>query len=395
MRRSILALAILLVASTAAADVAHHRYVVPVGPGPNAKLTIHRVVREDGHGRQRPRPAILLMHGDFATFETNFTAMADWLAEHDVDVWGLDRRWTQAGDDLSDFDAMGIDQELDDIGLALAFARAVRLVTDGSHDRITLSGFSRGGMLAYFYASREGAQPAWRRHVKGLVPLDVYASLAPEDEDLRQFNCDNAAREYARLAAGEVEESNEFQILTGQLAIDAPDEQSPFFPPFFAVTNREWMLSFVGETYFYFGATPWYHLNAPVYDDRFFVVGLTMSPEDVVARWLAGAPPHQSLREEADTDALICGDDPPLDLPLSNIRVPVLALLAAGGYGEAALDSTTRTSSTDVTALVIRRLPPEDVTLDFGHADLLFSPDAPALAWQPLLDWLRDRRAVP
>jgi hypothetical protein len=66
-----------------------------------------------------------------------------------------------------------------------------------------------------------------------------------------------------------------------------------------------------------------------------------------------------------------------------------LLVAAAGGYGDHALYSTTQVSSTDVTALVIRRLPVEREAEDFGHADLLFSPDAPALAWQPLLSWLR------
>jgi len=110
----------------------------------------------------------------------------------------------------------------------------------------------------------------------------------------------------------------------------------------------------------------------------------------VVSTWLAGSAPHQSMRESADTDHLVCGDPPfPVDVPLSRIRVPLVLVAAAGGYGDHALHSTTQVASTDVTALVIRRLPVEDEAEDFGHADLLFSPDAPGLAWQPLLSWLR------
>jgi len=120
------------------------------------------------------------------------------------------------------------------------------------------------------------------------------------------------------------------------------------------------------------------------------VTGLRESAERAVGEWLASAPPHQSLRESADTDALTCGDAPlPADVPLSRIEVPLLLIAAAGGYGEHALYSTTQVSSTDVTTLVIRQLPVEREAEDFGHADLLFSPDAPGLAWQPLLTWLR------
>jgi hypothetical protein len=222
--------------------------------------------------------------------------------------------------------------------------------------------------------------------VKGLVPLDVYVSLAPADEELRQFFCASAAYGYDALAAGEASVPNSFQIETGRLALAAPDEPSAFFP---GLTNRDVMLLLVGQTYFFFPASPVYHLNAPVLDGD-VVTGLRESPEAAVAAWLASAPPHQSMRESADTDALTCGDAPlPADVPLSRIQVPLLSIAAAGGYGEHTLHSTTQVGSTDVTALVIRRLPVEREAEDFGHADLLLSPDAPALAWEPLLSWLR------
>lgn len=377
-----------------AGDVYRYGFVLPVGDGPNARLHVHRVVRERAPWMpRRSTGAVMLLHGDFATFGTNFASptagMARWLAERGIDVWGVDRRWTQApatGADLSDFGAMGIDQELDDLGASLAFARGIRLVTDGSAERMTLIGFSRGGELAYFYASREAAQPAALRHVKGLVPLDVYASLAPEDEELRQFFCASAAYEYDALAAGEVDVPNGFQIEVGRGARTAPDAPSVFYPNY---SNRDVMLFLAGQTYYFFPASPVYHLNAPVLDGD-EVTGLRESSEAAVGEWLASAPPHQSLRESADTDALTCGDAPlPADVPLSRIQVPLFLIAAAGGYGEHALHSTTQVGSTDVTTLVIRRLPAVREAEDFGHADLLLAPDAPALAWQPLLAWLR------
>src|SRR5262245_39964586 len=298
-------------------DGFHYRFSVRVGDGPNARLPIHRVGRERAPwSPRRTTAAVMLLHGDFATFATNFapvlgdppssaTGLATWLAEHDIDVWGADRRWTVApetGADVSDFDAMGLDQELGDIGAALAFARGVRLATDASVDRMTLIGFSRGGELAYFYASREATRPAALRHIKGLVPLDVYVSLSPADEDLRQTFCEFARGEYELLAAGAVDSPNDFQVTVGRLALSAPDDPSPFNP---ARTNRGVMLRFVGRTFGVFPATPLYHLNAPVLDGT-NVTGLRLSSEDVVARWLAGAAPHQSMREAADTDALTC-----------------------------------------------------------------------------------------
>ncbi|HSS02856.1 MAG TPA: hypothetical protein VLM79_37600 [Kofleriaceae bacterium] len=380
-------------------DVFHYSFILRVGDGPNARVRVDRVVRERAPWLpRRTTAAVMMLHGDFATFASNFapavgnppssaTGLATWLAERDIDVWGTDRRSTLApeiGADLSDFDAMSLDQELDDIATALAFARGVRLVTDASTARMTLIGFSRGGELAYFYASRDAARPPALRHVKGLVPLDVNVSLSPADEDLRQLFCEFAAGEYGALAQGGVDAPNDFQLAVGRLALSAPDEPSPFNP---ARTNRQVMLRFVGQTFVFFPATPLYHLNAPVLDG--LPTGLRLSSEDVVAHWLAQSPLHASMREAADTDALTCGDAPlPLDVPLSHIRVPLLLIAAAGGYGEHAVFSTTQVSSTDVTTIVIRQLPPEREAEDIGHGDLLFAPDAVQLAWQPLLAWL-------
>ncbi len=377
-------------------DIYRYRYDLRVGTGPNAVVRIHRVVRERAPWVPRATTgAVALMHGDFATFRTNFDpdrdGMATWLAARGLDVWGIDRRWTTApleGADLSDFGAMGIAQELADISAALTFVRATRLATGGSLDRVNLAGFSRGGELAYFYASQEALRPAVLRHVKGIVPLDVYASLAPGDETERQMFCQLAAAEYDQLAAGEVDVPNQFFIETGELALTDPDGESPYAP--FYPTNRDVLLSIAAETYFGFAPSPFYHLAGPMLGEDGLPTGLRYSTETRIATWFANAAPHQSLRESADTDALTCGEGPlPVDVPLSRIRVPVLLIAAAGGYGERALHSTTQVSSTDVTTLVIRRRPAGEELEDYGHGDLLFASDAPRLVWQPLLDWLR------
>ena len=390
-------------------DVVHYAFDVRVGAGPNGVLRLHRIVRERRPGvPRRTSNAIMLMHGDFASFPSNFAqvlsdpdtsspGVALWLAQHGVDVWGLDRRWTQAEGaepDLSGFDAMGLEQELSDIGKALAVARAVRFVTSRATGKMILSGFSRGGALAYYYASYEESLPPWRQHLKGLVPIDVYASLPPEAEDLRQFYCGLAADGYAALDAGVVNVPNDFQIGVGERFFAAPDELNPFAPfdfPFPGATNRDLMLDFVGVTWFYFGASPLYHLNAPVLDDNGeFAIALRSVSENAIARWLADAPAHQSTRESADTDAILCdASSSPIEVPLSRIEVPLFLLGAAGGYGELAVFSTTEVSSTDVSSHIVRKLDPNGEAEDYGHADLLFADDAPELAWTPLLEWLQ------
>jgi len=174
-------------------------------------------------------------------------------------------------------------------------------------------------------------------------------------------------------------------LTIGLRAINFPDLPSPWDE---TRTAREMMLWLVGQTYLFFPATPVYHLNAPVLDEAGNVTGLRVSSEADVARWLAGSAPHQSMRESADTDAVLCGDTS-FDVPLSRIEIPLLSIAAAGGYGARANHSAAHVSSTDVQTTVIRQLPLEREAEDYGHADLLFAADAPALAWQPLLSWLR------
>ena len=384
-----------------AGDVWHHSLLLRVGDTPNAVIRIHRIVRERAPWLPRPTSAgAMFLHGDFSSFPSNFapvladpasttTGMAVDLAQRGIDVWGFDRRWAVATTDadLSDFGGMGMVQELDDVGRALAVARAVRLATGSGGDRLHLVGFSRGGFLAYAYAARDAALPAALRSVKGLVPLDVWAELPPEDVDARAFVCGSAAWEYQQIADGVTDQENSVFIAIGELAVSDPDGPSPFFTDP-QLTNRDAFLALAGQTYFFFPATPYYHLAAPFLDGG-VVTGLRDSPEAVIASWFAHASPHQSMREVADTDAVWCGDGSgPIDVDLSRIRVPLFYLGAAGGYGDHGLYSTTRVSSTDVTTNVIRRFGPEGAFEDFGHGDILFASDAPDLAWRPLAQWL-------
>ncbi len=383
------------------ADVYHYSYLIKVGATPNAQVRIHRVVRELAPWKPRSSASsVLLLHGDFATFTTNFASaltgaarppsggLAPYLAAKGVDVWGLDRRWTTVkadATDVSDFAGMTFSAELDDIGRALAFARATRTVGGSGHDRMILAGFSRGGQLAYEYAARESQLPAGKQHLRGLIPLDVYARISPADEALRQGVCAGSVAEHQALAEGVIDSDNSAVIQTGVLAASAPNDPSPFIDGF---TNRGLMLAFITQTYMFFTPTPVYHLGGGVLADG-VPTALRYASEPVINGWLSSAPFHQALAESADGDALWCGDAPlPLADHLADITIPLYYLGAAGGFGDHGLYTTTLVASTDVTTNVIRRLAPALEAEDFGHGDLLYAKDAPDLAWQPLAAWI-------
>ena len=382
-------------------DIYHYELVIPVGSSPNAGIRLHRVVRELApFVPRRTARAVMMMHGDFSTFTTNFVptlgepaspapGLAPYLAARGFDVWGLDRRWTlpATDGDISDLSTMGVAQELDDIRSALAFSRATRFATGDGNGKIALLGFSHGAQLAYVYASVEAARPAAQRHVGALVPLDFYGAFGPAQTELAALTCDNSGFEYELVAEGEIDAPNTFFINLGVRARTAPDAPTPV--PFLAgLTNREAMLFALGQTYVFAPFSPFYHLLSPILEGD-AAVGLRDTPEAAATAWLAGATPHQSMIEAADLDALLCPTAAqPVDAPLSRIRVPVLYLGAAGGVGALGIYSTTQVSSADVTSLVVQRFGAERVAEDFGHGDLLFATDAPALAWQPLASWL-------
>ena len=78
------------------------------------------------------------------------------------------------------------------------------------------------------------------------MPLDVYAAIAPADEDARQFLCASADYERQDFAAGVVDTPNGFFIELGSLARSAPADPSPYFP---GLTNRGTLLTLAAQTY--------------------------------------------------------------------------------------------------------------------------------------------------
>ena len=383
-----------------AGDLVHYQVTVPIGTAPNAALRLHRVVRERAPGvARRTSQVAVLLHGDFSTFVTNFLptagtpaspapGLARYLAEADVDVWGIDRRWALPGptDDVTDFAQHGVAQMVDDTFLALAAVRAVRTVEGNRPARLPLVGFSHGAQLAYLVASIDAARPAWARQVGAVAALDFYGAIDPADAALRGFFCDSATFTDEVLAAGVTDFSNEFFIDLGTLAATAPTAPSPFFAN---RDNRGALALVLGRTFRFAPYSPWYHLLAPTVDADGAITGYAAVDEAAASAWLAGATAHQAARESGDFDRLLCGEGVmPIDAPLARIQVPVLYLGAAGGAGDLGVYTTTQLGSADVTAIVARRRPPGEEELDVGHADLLFAADAAALAWEPLRAWL-------
>jgi hypothetical protein len=369
----------------------------PAGDGA-LPLTVHRVVRECAPWQPRKTErAALLLHGDFATFLSNFLpqspatpprkGLAAYLAEQDIDVWGLDRRWAAVdADHLSELAAMSVQQEMRDVREALAFARKVREASGSGDQRLSLVGFSHGAELAYVYAGDESQRPPDDRHVKGLVALDYFVRFAPADDAARLAACASRDDERSWIAQGYVEFDNTQISQEGKLARSAPGDASPYGQN--GQTNRQALLAFVAQTYQLFAPTPSYHLAAGVFDGD-TATAFRFAPELRIADWLSAAPIYMPIVEGADFDALNCADgNVPFDDHLADIRVPAFYLGAAGGIGDHGLYTTQLLGSRDVTSTVVRKLDISREREDVGHADLLYADDAGSFAWRPIARWI-------
>lgn len=374
--------------------VAQYTMTLPVGNLPTDRIRIHRVVRESAPWRPiATRGAVVLMHGDFSNFDSNFggsrPSLATYLADRQVDVWGIDRRWTLLPADAQDLSSLanqGYELALADTRVALSAIRAIRRSTGQGNGGVVLGGFSRGGHIAYGYAGAEPQRPRAQRHVTAILPLDIYARVNPAETELIAGACQRAADQYAAIEAGTVESDNSFFSDLGALAASAPNEPSP--SPFFAgYTNRGAFLWTIGQTYNFFQPSPFYHLAATVIEEG-VSVSARLSPENRLTSWFSAAPRWQSMREGADGDALWCGTNPPIDDHLADIRIPIFYVGAAGGFGEYGRYTLTLTQSSDPRAVV--HSAGGDIASDTGHGDLLFGRDAPSKVWPAIASFVRE-----
>jgi hypothetical protein len=101
-------------------DIAHYRYDVAMGPGKYDVVRIHRIVRERRPNKPvSTRDAVMLLPGNPNSFEGIFMApmvtgvpeldhsIVIFLAQNDIDVWGMDYGWALVPPDETDFEFMG------------------------------------------------------------------------------------------------------------------------------------------------------------------------------------------------------------------------------------------------------------------------------------------------
>jgi len=386
-------------------DVAEYSFQVKVGPGAHDTIGIHRVVRERAPWVPiAAKKSLFMVHGDIWGFDTVFVGSAAstavpkdqsptiFFAKNDIDVWGIDLRWVAVPPGTTDFSFMkdwNIGTHVHDIGIGLGLARIVRGLTGSGFGQMTLLGWSRGAEMIYAYANAEARLPASLRNVKGIIPVDVAYKFSPADDALRQAACTRHTNEQASFNAGTFVNNTGAQVRgAGTGAKLAPDAPSPVVQGF---TNRQAAL-FAGAMTFLIipppAFVPVYHFVGGQFTNN-VPTGLTYTQPDYLFDFFKNASPFQSAGDILDGDAIECNDiDVPYDDHLADIKVPVLYMGAEGGFGHFGLYTTTLLGSTDVTTHVVNLTPAPARLLDFGHADLWLSDQAPTLVWQPIASWI-------
>ena len=391
-------------------DIAHYRYDVAMGPGTYDVVRIHRIVREKRPNKPvSTRDAVMLLPGNPNSFEGIFMApmvtgvpeldhsIVIFLAQNDIDVWGMDYGWALVPPDETDFAFMGqwgLAKDVAHTEAALSFVRSIRVDTGQGNGKVHVLGLSYGGQVAYTVVGEETVQPPGLRNVKGMIVLDIGVKLANEGD--REFYCAMAVNDQERLDSNPPSSyANNiglvFQLLA-YLASSDPDTTSPIFAPL-PITNWQAAL-FVGASTELLTPGQFWHLVGGYLDEYGIPSGLRFTDDQLwVGAMGASFPPYYPVRIDVDTDQLLCGAfDTPFDDHFAQITVPILHVGAKGGFGPSAYASTTFTASRDVTTITVQRLSDTDDAMDFGHVDTVLAREAETLVWRPILDWIMAHR---
>lgn len=382
-----------------AGDVAEYTFTVRVGDGPFDEIALHRVVKETAPDVPvHARTAVFLAAGDIWNFRAAFLSgnrsLPLFLAERGIDVWGIDYRWTRVPGNTADTSFMqnwGLEQDASDLGFALAVARHSRAMTGSGFDKLFLLGWSRGGQIGYALLNEESQRAPGLRNVAGFIPVDIY--LKTDVPQLKAMACQRQQNTEAAIAGGQTANPVGGLVSTlGTLATLDPTGASILGG---GLTNREAGLLVGQATFALLGGlepAPFYHFTGGVFGPQGQPAGLLYSNEAELFAFETAAATFQPNRELADADAVVCeATDVPFDDHLGDITVPVLYIGAGGGFGEYGVYTTTLLGSSDVTSLIVSKVPATQRLLDYGHADLFLANDAAELVWAPMLEWIEAR----
>ncbi len=409
-------------------DIYKYSFIFKVGSGDFDKIGVYRVVKEKQSVPIKAKDAVMLLHGDTSDFDSAFlmSTMSDkvsayhslgiYLAQNNVDVWGVDRRWTFVPDNYPGTDVpycyISEDEcafmqdwdtalHLSDIKIAVKFAREIRDETGSGSDKIFMLGHSRGAALAYAYANDETQIAKRRQDLRGIISIDMAYKFDPENHSQEILDACTRYEILKWMHVSGTYYSDEATQMKAIAFLAANNPEGHDLDTFLTNQQVGWLV--LSATYATYPEpfpppVPFYHSCAGTFDEESGLpTGLQFTNSDYMLDLAFAVPSFQSLGEMIDGEALWCGDDTPYDDHLEDITIPVFYVGAAGGFGEYGVYTTTLLGSydkdnphnDDVNTLIVELYPPEAAALDYGHIDLLFADNAKSLVWKPIYKWIK------
>lgn len=385
-------------------DIVHYSFEFPIGDGPYEMIRLHRVVREARPNRPiRTKKNLFALHGNPGNFPMMFLfgavapnvpdelALAVYLAQQDVDVWGIDRSVNFVPLEETDFSFMadwGLQFNVDALRTGMAIARITRRSTGGDPSPMNLLGYSTGLTVGFATVNHEAALHKREREVGGLIVVDNHFKADPGPWQDRA--CAEAEISEAQLAAGQFSQpiGSLFNTLS-LLARTDPDGMSPIVSGF---TNQGAALFAGAMTWMLYDppAVPPVHFFAGVFDEvSGLPVDLAFTEYEHYLDFMSLAQPYNATAMNLDSGLVGCDQvDVPFDDYLGQVTVPVMYVGAGGGIAPAGDRTLSMLGSDDVTTLTAQLYPPEAALLDIGHVDIFTSQTAVDLVWQPILNWV-------
>jgi len=377
-------------------NIVHYKFILKVGPGAYDQIGIHRVIKERKPFRPvKTKDVLFYQHGDAKDFEGMMLpgtrqpntpdefGMAIYLAQNDVDVWGIDQAWTMVPDGLGDYSFManwGISKQVDDLNLAIGVARFTRLLTGNGLKKVILAGYSSGVTTTIALVNEETQLPKGKRQVDGYIPIDL--SIKSDYPPINQYWEQQYYYYLDKITNGIYEDPIIFGPI-GILARTDPSGPSPIFPGF---TNLQTALYFGGGNIF--GIIP-FHYVAGIWENN-FPIDFQFLTIDEFLDFLVIAVPYEPTQFMLDIGALLSDAiDVPFDDHFSEITVPILNVAPAGGFGEYTRYGISLMGSSDVTHIIPRTRPVGEELFDIAHIDIFIGNNAETVVWQPILNWIK------
>jgi pimeloyl-ACP methyl ester carboxylesterase len=369
-------------------DIAWYEALFKVGPDKLDVIKLHRVVAETHIGvSETTSAALMYVHGSGGRFDSDFIVSdtAPWLAASGIDVWGIDLRQANVPADNADFSAMATwdyARLIDDIRLATRFVRYVRQLTGQQFGRINLIGWSLGASLTIATANEEAVITPEERDLKGIVSIDTIYRHDPTNISAITSSCQREAAQRQVLAQGTFQIDNRTRPRVGELALSLPSEPSPFMAGY---TNLQYGLNFGCQN----SMPPFpFHLAACTYDSSGKPSDAANSIREIVFRMFAAGNSFNSRPAMATYFAIPCGSTTRYWDHLAEIRIPLLSVGIAGGFGPAAFETSAYLPNSAITTLWLQNLPDTAARSDIGHMEALSSMTAKVRVWEPVRTWL-------